>query len=81
MSQIIWNDDPGGNIEHIEEHGRSVEDVEYVLENDEILDVSHSSRRPCVFGYTLDGRYIVVVFEQIDDDTIYPVTAYDVPEP
>jgi hypothetical protein len=36
-----------------------------------------------VFGYTSAGRYIAVVFEVIDDEpiTIYPVTAYEVPEP
>ena len=34
-----------------------------------------------MFGYTPDGSYIVVVFEQIDEDTTYPVTAYEVPEP
>lgn len=79
--QIIWNDDPGGNVEHIEEHGLTVEDVEHVLQNRESRATSNSSGDPCVFGYTSDGRYIIVVFEQIDDDTIYPVTAYDVPEP
>ena len=31
--QIIWNDDPDGNVEHVEEHGLTVEDVEHVLEN------------------------------------------------
>ena len=29
-------------------------------------------------GYALDGRVIMVVFEYIDDITIYPVTAYEV---
>ena len=33
FQQIIWNDEPGGNIEHIEEHGLTVEDVEHVLAN------------------------------------------------
>jgi hypothetical protein len=81
MIQVIWNDDPGGNIEHVDEHGLTVEDVEFVLENAEGGDTSHSSGLPCVFGYTPDGRYIIVVFEQVDEDTVYPVTAYDVPEP
>jgi len=34
-----------------------------------------------IFGYSLDGRYITVIYEQIDDDTVYPVTAFEVPEP
>ena len=81
MWQVIWNDEPEGNIEHIDQHGLTVEDVEFVLENNEVSATSNSSGLPCVFGYTPDDRYIIVVFEQIDDDTIYPVTAYDVPEP
>jgi hypothetical protein len=40
-----------------------------------------SSGLPCVFGYTPDGTYIIVVYELLDTDTIYPVTAYAVPEP
>lgn len=78
---IIWNDEPGGNIEHIEEHGVSVEDVEAVLADPERQGTSRSSGQPCVFGYTPDGAYIIVVYEVIDDETIYPVTAYELPEP
>ena len=78
--QIIWNDEPDGNVEHIEEHGLGVHDVEYVLANPEGKEVSRSSGLPCVFGTTPDGRFIIVVYELIDEDTIYPVTAYDVPE-
>lgn len=79
--QIIWNEEPGGNVEHIEEHGLTVEDVESALANPECRDTSRSSGQPCVFGYACDGTYIIVVYEQIADDTIYPVTAYEVPQP
>jgi hypothetical protein len=79
--QIIWNEEPGGNIEHIETHGLTVEDVEYVLAHYESEAVSRSSGLPCVFGHTPDGLYIIVVYEQVDRDTLYPVTAYEVPEP
>ncbi len=78
--QIIWNDEPDGNVEHIEEHGLSVDDVEHVLAGSRGDEVSRSSGLPCVFGNTPDGRHIIVVFERIDQDTIYPVTAYEVPE-
>ena len=43
--------------------------------------VSHTTGRRCVFGYTPDGRYIIVVYDEVDDDTIMPWTAYEVPEP
>jgi hypothetical protein len=33
-----------------------------------------------VFGYTDDGRYIAVVYLDIDESMIYPVTAYEVEE-
>lgn len=81
LKQIIWNDEPGGNVEHIEEHGLTVEDVEHVLANFKSRGVSRSSNCPCVFGHSLDGIFVIVVYELIDEDTIYPVTAYEVPEP
>jgi hypothetical protein len=31
-----------------------------------------------VFGYTTDGRQVAVVYEQLDDTTVYPVTAYEI---
>jgi hypothetical protein len=79
--QIIWNEEPGGNVEHIEEHGLTVDDVEHVLANPDREAVSRSSGLPCAFGTVPDGRYIIVVYEIVDADTIYPVTAYEVPEP
>jgi uncharacterized DUF497 family protein len=79
--QIIWNPDPGGNIEHMEEHGLSVEDVEHVLANPEKRGTSRSSGNSCVFGHTPDGTYIIVVYEAIDSDTIVPITAYELGEP
>lgn len=54
------------------------EDVEEVFENPIRYEESRSSGRPMVFGYTSDGRRIAVVYEQLDDTTLYPVTAYEV---
>jgi hypothetical protein len=81
FQHIIWNEEPGGNIEHIEEHGLTPDDVEHVLANFVSKGVSHSSKLPCVFGHSLDGTFIIVVYELVDEDTVYPVTAYEVPEP
>jgi hypothetical protein len=80
-TQIIWDPTPGGNVEHIEEHGLEPEEVDYVLLNPESTGFSKSSGRPCVFGYAPDGRYIIVVYEEIDADTVMPWTAYEVSEP
>ena len=79
--QIIWDHMPRGNVEHVAEHDLSTSDVEHVLENFTSAGVSESSGRPCVFGYTSDDRYIIVVFEEIDEETVMPVSAYDVDEP
>jgi hypothetical protein len=43
--------------------------------------LSRSSDLPAVWGFTDDGRYVIAVYEEIDEITILPVTAYEVPEP
>jgi uncharacterized DUF497 family protein len=81
--RIIWDepDDPDGNVQHIAEHGLSIEDVEEVLSNPTSEGTSASTGRSCVWGYTFESIYILVVYEQIDPDTIRVVTAYEVSEP
>ncbi len=81
--QIIWDEesDDSGNVQHIAEHALVTDDTEYVLNTPESEGTSQSSGLPCCFGYTDNGRYIIVVYELIGDDSVYPVTAYDVPEP
>lgn len=84
---IIWDleDDEEGNYIHIVvEHDVSQDDVSDVVSNLENPTVpSDSSGRPATFGWTRTGRYIIVIWEHVEDDprTIYPVTAYDVPPP
>ena len=83
---IIWDleDEPDGNVQHLQEHDVTVAEAEEVL-----LDprssraVSRSSGLPTVFGWTSSGRHLAVVYELVDDDplTFRPVTAYDVPPP
>lgn len=82
-SSILWDDDadPDGNVQHIAEHGFEVEDVEWVLGAPLSEGVSHSTGRPAVWGFTPDGTYIIVIYDEIDEDTIRVVTAYEVPEP
>lgn len=80
-TRVIWDWTPGGNVEHVEEHGLEPEEVDHVLLAYESQGFSESSGRPCVFGYTPDDRYIIVVYEELDDETILPWTAYEVPEP
>ncbi len=69
------------NVEHIAQHGLTMEDVEHAIENplgDERS--SPTSERKIQTGYACDGSLIDVVYEGIDDVTIYPVTAYRLEE-
>jgi uncharacterized DUF497 family protein len=72
------DNDPDGNVQHISEHGVTKEEVEEVLQRPAGLDSSDSSDRPIAFGWTSAGRFLAVVFDEIDPDTAYPVTAYEV---
>lgn len=56
-------------------------DFEDVVCNPFRQDISTSSGRPCAFGHTADDRYIIAIYEMLDDATILPVTAYEVAEP
>jgi hypothetical protein len=79
---IIWDldDDPAGNVQHIAEHDLTKEEVEEVLVDPERRGKSRSSGLPIVFGTTSTGRFIAVIFQEIDTDTAKPVTAYDIEE-
>jgi len=81
FDSIIWDldDDPEGNVQHCAEHGVSKEEVEEVFDSASDEDISRSSGRPVVFGDTRAGRHLMVVYEDVDEDTVYPVTAYEVP--
>lgn len=80
FSSVIWDleDDPHGNVQHIAEHGVTQDEVEEVLENPDGIERSRSSGRPIAFGEISTGRVIAVVYEEIDEETVYPVTAYEV---
>lgn len=42
----------------------------------EEFKVSRSSGRLLLFGHTPSGEYIAVVYEELDEVTVYPVTAF-----
>jgi len=73
------DDDPDGNVQHCAEHSVTKEEVEEIFLNATDGDISRSSGRPVLFGDTSTGRHLMVVYDEIDADTVYPVTAYDVP--
>jgi hypothetical protein len=78
---VIWDDDPGGNVEHIALNGLTPDEVDSVLLDPTIpIRASRSTGRPCKFGWTNTGKHIFVVWNVENDDphVIYPVTAYEV---
>lgn len=78
--EIIWDldDDPDGNVAHIDEYGITKDEAEEVLRDPLSESVSRSSGSPIAFGFTSTGKSIAVVYELVDDETVYPVTAYEV---
>jgi hypothetical protein len=78
--EIIWDldDDPDGNVAHIQEHEITQDEVAEILGQPLAEGVSRSSGRPIAFGLTNAGRSIAVVYEVVDENTVYPVTAYEV---
>jgi uncharacterized DUF497 family protein len=84
--EVVWDleDDPEGNVQHIAEHGVTMDDVEDVLSDpDSSTTVSASSDRSVTFGETREGRYLAVVWETALEDPlmIRPVTAYETQRP
>jgi hypothetical protein len=75
---FIWTDEI---IAHIAEHGISPDDFEHVVCHPASKGLSRSTGLPVAWGHTGDGRYIMVVYEQIDRLTVLPVTAYEATEP
>lgn len=84
-SQVIWDDDPGQNVDHIAEHGFTPDEVDAVLlDPGTPRSFSRSTGLPCKFGWTPTGKHIVVIWDEdteSDPPIVYPVTAYEVPEP
>ena len=48
---VIWDDEPGGNVEHVAQHGLTPDEVDGVLLDDSIPTAhSASTGRPCKFA-------------------------------
>jgi hypothetical protein len=75
---FLWAD---ALVEHLSEHDISPEEFKEVVLYAERRGESRSSGRPCCWGETRHGRYLICVYEYADAHTILPVTAYEVPPP
>ena len=84
MSQplvIYWSDDPDENVlEHIAEHGVTVQEAEAVLMTcfGQREPSAAETGRWVVQGYTPAGRYLMVVFDYDPElELVIPITAYE----
>jgi hypothetical protein len=71
----------GEIVEHLAANGISPEEFEAVVSQPERRHYSRSTGRPCCWGECQDGRYVLCVYEYIDELTIPPVTAFEVRRP
>ena len=79
---IAWDDDddPNGNVQHIQHNGISTEEFEFILISARAKrGRSRSSGRQTAWGQLPDSRDIVIVYEieSINPVVIRPVTAYE----
>jgi len=68
-------------VAHLAEHGIAPEDFEWVVRMARVRGESRSTGRPCCWGETVDGRYVLCVYEYIDETVILPITASEVRRP
>jgi len=74
--EFLWTDEI---IEHLAEHGVAPGEFQHVVNSPVLRGSSRSSGRPCCWGETPAGRFLICVYEMLDELTILPVTAYEVP--
>jgi hypothetical protein len=71
--EFIWLDH---NIEHLADNGLEPEDAENAMRWPTARFQSDSSGQRGIKGYAVNGRRIAVIYEQIDELTVYVITAY-----
>lgn len=64
-------------MDYIAEHGVTPDEFEEVVCNPEARTTSESSGRPLAMGQTTSGKYLICVYEMLDDIMVYPITAYE----
>jgi uncharacterized DUF497 family protein len=72
---FVWDE---VNQEHVAQHGVSKEESEKVFLHPEWTGRSRRSGRPVARGWTSTGKYLLCVYEMLDELQVYPITAYQV---
>ena len=74
---FIWVD---AVIDKLAEREISADEIEAITSHPEFADVTRSSGLPVAFGHLIDGRFVIVDYRWVDQITVQPITAYEVPE-
>lgn len=72
---FVWTEH---NEEHIAEHGVTPHEASEVVCAPEFETIDPRNGRSVAFGETSNGKYLKVVYELLDDLTVYVITAYEV---
>lgn len=72
---FIWEPE---NVQHIADNDITPEEFEEVVSHPKRTGKSRSSGLPIAFGPTSTGKFIAAVYRMIDDDTVHPITAYEI---
>lgn len=74
---FVWD---GEHVMHLAEHSVTVEEFVEIVCDPHRVEPSRASSRWIAFGYTTTGKYLACVYEQLDEVTVYAVTAFEVEE-
>lgn len=72
---FIWTDRA---MQKIADRDITLEEVEEIISHPDRTDVSRTTGRPIAIGETSNGRTLLCVYEEIDGNTIQPITAYEI---
>lgn len=70
---FFWYDE---NLSHLADHKISPEEFEEVVMASRFVEFSDSGS-DMVRGQTASGRWLVCIFQRIDEISILPITAYE----
>lgn len=76
--EFVWTDEI---IDHLADHGVTPQDFEEIVRFPDVRAISRSTGRPCCWGETPDGRFLMCVYEKLDDLTVLPITAFEARAP
>jgi hypothetical protein len=65
------------NVQKLEDHGLTTDDVEHVIQNPYRKRESRSSGDHLAEGYTESGQWIVCIYRMLDPDMVEPITAFE----